>query len=102
MISIRVFGALDVRGSDGRTIQEILSQPKRAGLLVYLALSVPRGSQRRDALVSMFWPEQDTERARNALSQALHFLRRSLGSSTVVNRNGDALGLEWSDVWCDA
>jgi TolB-like protein/DNA-binding SARP family transcriptional activator len=101
MIRLRTLGALDLRNSEGQELRTVLAQPKRAALLVYLALAPPRGPHRRDTLLALFWPEQDTEHARNALSQAVHFLRRSLGA-TLVAGNGEGLGLEWKDFWCDA
>jgi TolB-like protein/DNA-binding SARP family transcriptional activator/Flp pilus assembly protein TadD len=101
MIRLRVLGALDLRGSEELELRAVLAQPKRAALLVYLALAPPRGPHRRDTLLALFWPEQDTEHARNALSQAVHFLRRSLGA-TLVAGNGEGLGLGWKDFWCDA
>ncbi|HJQ12277.1 MAG TPA: tetratricopeptide repeat protein, partial [Gemmatimonadaceae bacterium] len=57
---------------------------------------------RRDVLLALFWPELDEEHARNALSQAVHFLRRSLGEHTVIAANGDELGLASGAIWCDA
>jgi DNA-binding SARP family transcriptional activator len=101
MIRLRTLGALDLRNSEGQELRTVLAQPKRAALLVYLALAPPRGPHRRDTLLALFWPEQDTEHARNALSQAVHFLRRSLGA-TLAAGNGEGLGLEWKDFWCDA
>jgi TolB-like protein/DNA-binding SARP family transcriptional activator len=101
MIRLRTLGALDLRNSEGQELRTVLAQPKRAALLVYLALAPPRGPHRRDTLLALFWPEQDTEHARNALSQAVHFLRRSLGAALVAG-NGEGLGLEWKDFWCDA
>jgi TolB-like protein/Tfp pilus assembly protein PilF len=102
MIRLRTLGALDLRGSEGQELRALLAQPKRAALLAYFALATPRGLHRRDTLLALFWPEQDSEHARNALSQAVHFLRRSLGAEVVVASNGDGLGLEWKDFWCDA
>jgi DNA-binding SARP family transcriptional activator/TolB-like protein/Flp pilus assembly protein TadD len=102
MIRLRVLGTLDLRGSEGLELRAVLAQPKRAALLVYLALAPPRGPHRRDTLLALFWPEHDTEHARNALSQAVHFLRRWLGSEAVVGSNGDGLCLERRDFWCDA
>jgi DNA-binding SARP family transcriptional activator len=101
MIRLRTLGTLDLRDSDGQELRAALSQPKRAALLAYLALATPRGYHRRDTLIALFWPEYDAEHARNALSQAVHFLRRSLGAEAVVNQNGDALGLQSGQVWCD-
>jgi DNA-binding SARP family transcriptional activator/TolB-like protein/Flp pilus assembly protein TadD len=102
MIRLRTLGALDLRGSEGQELRTVLAQPKRAALLVYLALAPPRGPHRRDTLLALFWPEQDTEHARNALSQAVHFLRRSLGGEALVASNGEGLGLGWTGFWCDA
>jgi DNA-binding SARP family transcriptional activator/TolB-like protein len=102
MIRLRTLGALDLRSSEGQELRAVLAQPKRAALLVYLALAPPRGPHRRDTLLALFWPEHDAEHARNALSQAVHFLRRSLGPEALAAANGDGLGLEWKDFWCDA
>ena len=33
---------------------------------------------RRDTLLGVFWPELEQDRARNALSKAVYFLRQSL------------------------
>jgi hypothetical protein len=41
MIRLRVLGALDLRNSEGQELRAVLSQPKRAALLVYLALARP-------------------------------------------------------------
>jgi DNA-binding SARP family transcriptional activator/TolB-like protein/Tfp pilus assembly protein PilF len=79
----------------------VLAQPKRVALLTYLRLARPRGQHRRDTLVAMFWPDQDEERARNSLSQAVHFLRRSLGADTIVSHDGDALSVAADRIWCD-
>ena len=102
MIRLRTLGALDLRGSEEQELRTVLAQPKRAALLIYLALATPRGPHRRDTLLALFWPEQDTEHARNALSQAVHFLRRSLGADALVGSNGDGLRLESNGFWCDA
>ena len=69
-----------------RELTAVLRQPKRLALLLYLTLASPRGLQRRDRLLALFWPEQEESRARNALSQALHVLRRGLGEEVLVRR----------------
>jgi TolB-like protein/DNA-binding SARP family transcriptional activator/Flp pilus assembly protein TadD len=102
VILFRTLGPLDLRGSDGQELGDILAQPKRVALLAYLALAAPRGPQQRDILLALFWPQHDSEHARNSLSQSIHVLRRSLGSNMLVSRNGDALGLERANLWCDA
>src|SRR5689334_1075084 len=101
VIRLRAFGALDLRDANGQELRTVLAQPRRVALLAYLALATPRGLQSRDTLLALFWPEHDSEHARNALSQAVHFLRRALGPDALVSRNGD-VGLNWSQFWCDA
>jgi adenylate cyclase len=102
MIRLRVLGALDLRDGQGRSIDPVLAQPKRLALLVYLALARPYGLQRRDSLVASLWPELDQPRARNALSQALHHLRRSLGSDAFAARGDEEIGIADDKLWCDA
>jgi TolB-like protein/DNA-binding SARP family transcriptional activator/Flp pilus assembly protein TadD len=102
MIRLRTLGALDLRDVGGQECRELLAQPKRVALLAYLSLASPRGPHRRDALVATFWPELNTERARNALSQAVHFIRRSIGPDALVNHGDDELRLLPTAVWCDA
>jgi DNA-binding SARP family transcriptional activator/TolB-like protein/Flp pilus assembly protein TadD len=102
MIYLRTLGALELRGSQGDELRDLLAQPKRMSLLAYLALTTPRGFHARDALLALFWPEHDTQHARNSLNQAVHSLRRTLGADAVVSRNGDALALNSREVWCDA
>jgi DNA-binding SARP family transcriptional activator/Flp pilus assembly protein TadD len=102
MIRLRTLGALDLRGSGGEELRAVLAQPRRAALLAYLALATPRGVQRRDTILALFWPELDIDRSRNALGQALHFLRKSVGETSIESRNGEGLALDWSNFWCDA
>jgi serine/threonine-protein kinase len=101
-IELRVFGGVDVRGPEGSDLRPDLHQPKRQALLVYLALASPRGFHRRDTLTALFWPEFDELHARNALSQAIHVLRRTLGAGVVVNRGPEEVGLDGGRLWCDA
>ena len=101
MVRVRMLGALDVHDAEGREIRGVVAQPKRAALLAYLTLASPRGFQRRDTLLALFWPEQNTEHARNALSQAVHFLRRTLGADLLISRGGEDIAVV-KDLWCDA
>ncbi|HET7692272.1 MAG TPA: BTAD domain-containing putative transcriptional regulator [Gemmatimonadota bacterium] len=101
-IELRVFGGVDLRGPEGSDVRPDLHQSKRQALLVYLALASPRGFQRRDSLTALFWPELDEVHARNALSQAIHVLRRTLGAGVVVNRGPEEVGLDGNRLWCDA
>ena len=96
---LHLLGAWDLRGPDGESVRSLLAQPKRLCLLAYLAR---RGEPvSRSTIVSIFWPESDEERARNALSQAVHYLRRSLSKSAVESVEGDRLSVPASEVWFD-
>ncbi len=94
MLTLRTLGSLNLRDSDGEELTAVLSQPKRFGLLVYLAGARPRGLHRRDTLLTLFWPERDDAHGRNALSQSLSFLRRHLPEGAVVRRGTEEVGLE--------
>ena len=101
MIQLTTLGATELR-RDGVDVRSVLSQPKRLALLVYLRLAAPGGFVARERLMALFWPESDAERARNALRQSLHFLRRSLGEDAVVSRSDREVGIGPGAVACDA
>lgn len=100
MYQLRTFGALDLTGVDGSSVDVLLAQPKRSLLLVYLASALPHGYHRRDVLVARFWPELDSERARGALRKGLHFLRSSLRDAVLTR--GDEVAVDAAMVRCDA
>ncbi|HEX6600603.1 MAG TPA: BTAD domain-containing putative transcriptional regulator [Gemmatimonadaceae bacterium] len=102
MIRLRTLGSVRIHDGDERDLESLLAQPRRVALLAYLALATPRGFHRRDTLLALFWPEHDDAHARNALSQSVHVLRRTLGADVIVSRADDELGLEWAGFWCDA
>jgi TolB-like protein/DNA-binding SARP family transcriptional activator len=99
---LTTLGSLDLQSTGGSELRSLLAQPRRVALLLYFALAAPRGLHRRDTLLALFWPEQDLARARNALSQAVHFLRRTLGADAILSRGDDDLGLNHELLWCDA
>ena len=102
MIELHTFGRVELKSSNGHEIRAVLAQPKRVALLVYLAVARPRGFQRRDALIALFWPELDQERARAALRKAVHHLRRALGEDAIEGRGDEELRVADQVVWCDA
>ena len=101
MYVLRTLGVLDARSPDGTALGSIVAQPKRAGVLCYVATARPLGSQPREPVIAMFWPELDERHARNALNQAIHFLRRALGADAILTR-GDELAVNREVVRCDA
>lgn len=101
VIRLRLLGSLVLTDAEGVEVREVMAQPKRLGLLAYLAAAEPAGFRRRDVLLAFFWPEQDQRRARAALRRSLYLLRGALGPQVVVSR-GDEVGVDASGVWCDA
>ena len=101
MLTLRAFGALDLRDAEGAPLGTVLAQTKRVALLAYLLLSRPGELHRRDSLLALFWPETDQEHGRKALSQALSFLRREVGEEVVLTRGGEEVGVDPELVRCD-
>ena len=102
VIELRILGPAELRAADRGELRRVLTQPKRLALFVYLVLAAPGGFVRRDTLLALFWPELDTVRARDALKQAVRFLRQELGAEIVIGRGADEIGVAADAVWCDA
>ena len=102
MLRLITLGALDLKDARSRTIHDVLSQPKRVALLLYLVMEGRRAPVSRDRLLALFWPESDETRARNALSQSLHQLRRSLGADVIESHGASAVQVRAEALWCDA
>src|SRR5881628_1475156 len=101
VIELRLFGGLDLRRSDGRELDSILTQPKRVALLAFLATATPYRLHRRDTLLGLFWPELDQEHARAALRQALHGLRQGLGADVLTSRGDEEVSVDEQRLSCD-
>lgn len=97
----RALGGIELLPSGGGEPPAIVAQPKQLALLAYLTLARPRGAQRRDTLLAIFWPESDDRRARNALSQSLHVLRSSLGSAALEGSGSQEVGVRQKEISCD-
>lgn len=100
MLELQAFGPLDLKGVGG-DLPAILTQPKRLALLGYLVLARPRGYQRRDTLLAVFWPELDQMRGRKALSQSLFVLRRALPSDMLLTRGTEEVAVSTARLRCD-
>lgn len=104
MIRFLTLGPADLRGADGAPVEAVLTQPKRTGVLLALALGAGAGGEfiRRDTLLPLFWPDSSEEKARNSLRQAVHQLRRALGEDVITGRGTEELGVDRDRLWCDA
>src|SRR4051812_5148976 len=101
MIEFRLLGQIDLRDGAGGELASVLAQPKRLGVLAYLAASRPRGFQRRDKIIGLFWPDLDQARARQALNKTVYHLRRFLGADMLESRGDEELALNARGIWCD-
>jgi DNA-binding SARP family transcriptional activator len=101
MIRLELLHQITLRDARGNEVRSVLTQPKRLALLAYLAVEAPGGYLRRDQLLAVFWPELSTLAARQALRQAIYFLRRQLGPAVIVSRGADHLGVDPSAVQVD-
>lgn len=63
------------------------SQRRKLALLAFLALA--RRLVPRDAVVEMFWGDEAEDRARHSLSNALSYLRRTLGPESIAVRRAE-------------
>lgn len=102
MWELRLLGASDLKGLQEGEQKAVHLPPKRFALLVFLAVASSRGRCQRDSLLPLFWPNADERRARNALSQSLHQLRREIGPGTILSLGADQLALSRDRMWCDA
>lgn len=86
-VRLLALGPPEVRADD----ESLTLSPKRLAVLAYLALASADGVTRRDTLLATFWPEADDSRARNALNQIVHHLRRNLGPRALRSRGREEL-----------
>jgi serine/threonine-protein kinase len=99
---LTTLGLVSLADASGSELSSVTAQPRRVALLVYLTIAEPRGFHSRDTLLGLFWPDYDEQRARNALSQAVHFLRRALGGETIESSADDQLRVAADVIACDA
>ena len=102
MIEIRTLGSIHLEAPANSPASGLSAQPKRLALLVWLALARPRGPQRRDTLLALFWPESDQDHGRQVLRQTLYLLRQSLGRDIIVSHGDDQLRIDRDQLAVDA
>ena len=78
-------GRLTLIGAGGEEDASLAKRRRKLAVLAVLAMS--RRPITRDALIGMFWGEQDEARARHSLSNALSSLRRALGQRAITTRD---------------
>lgn len=101
-IVLKLFGTPDVWTASDAKAHTVLAQAKHVAFLA-IAAAARRSLVRRERAMGLLWPDLDDDRARNALSKAIHNCRRALGEDALVGRFADEIGLDetkWSvDLW---
>lgn len=82
MLRILTFGGMSVAHPE-RELSGAVLQPRRLALLAVLARAGERGVT-RERLLTLFWPDEEEDRARKALTQAIYALRRDLGNDGTI------------------
>lgn len=90
---VHVFGAPHVTDAAGQPVASLMAQPKRLAVLTYLVVEASGKPVMRDKIATLFWPELDQSRARQALRQSVHVIRGELGAESVVGVGAEMLAL---------
>jgi DNA-binding SARP family transcriptional activator/predicted Zn-dependent protease len=98
MVTLRILGPIELTG--GRRPGELLRHPRDLAVLSYVVvMGAGDGHCTRDQVAATFWPESDEKRARNALNQALHRIRRATAEDVFT---GHGQGLSINRGWVQA
>jgi DNA-binding SARP family transcriptional activator/tetratricopeptide (TPR) repeat protein len=81
MLRLRTLGGLSIEAAGA--IGGVTANRRPLALLALLAVNGSRGLS-RDTIVALLWPESETDRARNSLSQVISVLRRELGAADLL------------------
>jgi DNA-binding SARP family transcriptional activator/Tol biopolymer transport system component len=98
MLRLRTFGGLSIESATGEGV--LTAQRRPLAVLALLAAEGRKGLS-RDKIVALLWPESDSERGRNSLSQVISLLRRELAADDVVLGSAE-LRLNTAVIACDA
>src|SRR5437868_1596132 len=94
-LELRCFGPPTAR-VNGKAPPATVLWRKHLALLIYLALS-PNRVRTRDHLRGLLWPENDEERARRSLNEAIRRLRRALGEGRLIS-DGVSVAIAGDDL----
>src|SRR5689334_17140436 len=88
MLSFHGFGGASVSAREGTQLGNAASQRRVLALLAVAAAGGSSGAT-RDRVMGLLWPENDTDRARHALSQTLYHIRSALGQPEIFLPGND-------------
>jgi DNA-binding SARP family transcriptional activator/TolB-like protein/tetratricopeptide (TPR) repeat protein len=86
-VRLRLLGGATLE-RDGVAATGRATQRRRVALLALVTLA-PGRTLSRDRIVSILWPEYDSDQARHLLAGAVYDLRRSLAEGALVSRGDD-------------
>lgn len=89
----RLLGSPTLEDSSGKRVESLLAQPKRFAVFAYLAVEAREAPVMRDKVATLFWPELDQSRARQALRQSLHVIRGELGDEAISGVGAELVAL---------
>lgn len=98
VLRIQCFGQFAVRRGE-EPVGGSASQPRRLAVLALLARAGTRGLP-RDTVLRLLWPDEEEEKGRKVLSQAVYMLKRDLGSEEVIE-GGRVLTLNALEITSD-
>jgi DNA-binding SARP family transcriptional activator len=77
---------------DREELSALAKQPRRAALLVYVAVE---RKVARSRVIQALWPDVEPERGRHSLNQAIYYLRRIIGADWIELRGDDCIVAPW-------
>jgi DNA-binding SARP family transcriptional activator len=83
MFHLKTLGGLRL-DRDDRPLAGAAIRARSLALLAFVASRREQGMS-RDKVLGYFWPETDTDRARNNLKQTLFIMRRTLGEEVLIS-----------------
>jgi DNA-binding SARP family transcriptional activator/TolB-like protein len=89
MVRLRLLGGATIEGPGGPLTGRI-AQRRQMALLAVLSVRGGRPTS-RDKLLALLWPDQDAERARHNLADAVYLIRKALGEESVLSLGDDLL-----------
>jgi DNA-binding SARP family transcriptional activator len=91
-VEIQLLGGFSV-AIDGVAVQPGPWRRDRAAALVKLLAVTPQHRLHREQIMGLFWPDADSEAAGAALRKAVHYARKALGRTALLDTGGEIISL---------
>jgi DNA-binding SARP family transcriptional activator len=101
MVRLLSFGDPQLLTEEGVRCEGLERRRKSLALLVYLASGEMNRPYRREELTTLFWPDADGPRGRNALRQTLHVIRKELGPDVFHSNGSEDLSVNGNELSSD-